>query len=103
MTYLVAHPDTVTPGYAMTVPHRFATGPVLLWRGAAKAPEWLGVIDARLNLVTLGCAALWSVGLRQLDGRWWQVWHVLLPLACLLGAGVITWAVAPLVVPMLMW
>lgn len=102
MTYVLSPPASVTPGYAITVPHRFATGPALLWRGADLPPQWLTILDARVNLVSLGSAALWSIGLQQLDGKRWTLWHVLLPVACLLGAGLLTWVLTPLILPMLM-
>jgi hypothetical protein len=102
LTYLLSSPANVTPGYAMTVPHRFATGPMLFWKGAEQSPQWLTMLDTRVNLVTLGCMALWSIGLRQLDGKCWAIWHFGLPVACLLGAGLVTWALGPFVVAVLM-
>jgi hypothetical protein len=101
ISYLLSPTSQATPGWAMTIPHRFVTGPVVFWRGAESAPQWLEILDARVNLVSLGCVALWSVGLRQLDGKKWESWHVLLPSACLVGAGLITWALTPLVIPVL--
>ncbi len=102
MTYLLTPPVHATPGYAMTVPHRFVTGPMLVWRNADQPPQWLGILEARVNLVSLGCVGLWAVGLHELDGKRWEPWHLALPLSCLLGAGLVTWALTPLVIPILM-
>ena len=102
MTYLLPAASYATPGGAITLPHRFVTGPLILWRGADSAPHWLELLDARLNLISLASVALWSVGLHQHDGRRWELWHVALPAACLAGAGAITWALTPVVMPILM-
>jgi len=102
ITYLLSPASQATPGAALTIPHRFVTGPAMFWRGHESAPQWLEILDARVNLISLGCVALWSVGLRQLDGKNWQFWHVALPLMCLVGAGLVTWALTPVVIPLLM-
>jgi hypothetical protein len=102
ISYLLSPDSQATPGWAMTIPHRFVTGPALFWRDAGAVPQWLEILDARINLVSLGCVALWSVGLRQLDGKKWEPWHVFLPLGCLMGAGLATWALTPVVIPVLM-
>jgi hypothetical protein len=102
ISYLLSPASRPTPGWAMTIPHRFVTGPAVFWHGADSVPQWLEVLDARINLVSLGCVALWSVGIRQLDGRQWEPWHVVLPVGCLIGSGLITWALTPAVIPVLM-
>jgi hypothetical protein len=102
ITYLVSMDVHATPGGAITVPHRFGTGPAALWRGPGSAPAWLELLDARVNLVSLGSVALWSVGVRELDGHGWQAWHVVLPAGCLGAAGLLTWVLTPLVLPILM-
>jgi len=102
ITYLVSSAGHGTPGDAISAPHRFLTGPKLLWRGDGPAPQWLEVLDARANLVSLGCVLLWSIGLRQLDGGRWAAWHVALPLACLVAGGLASWALAPVVLPIVL-
>ena len=102
ITYLVSPAGHGTPGDAIRAPHRFVTGPKLLWRGDGPAPQWLELLDTRANLVTLGCVFLWSIGLRQLDGGRWAAWHVLLPLACLVVGGFASWALAPMLLPMVL-
>jgi hypothetical protein len=54
------------------------------------------VVNARINLVTLWSVGLWAAGLRELDQRPWTLWHVALPLACLCGAGLVTWWLGPI-------
>jgi hypothetical protein len=99
MTYLLPLADQVTAGDAVLVPHRFRTGPLLLWRSPEPAPAWLELLEPRANLIVLWAVALWSMGLRRLAGRTLETWHVALPLACVLGAGVVTWILGPLIVP----
>ncbi len=96
VTYLAAVTPDPTPGHAVSLPHRFSTGPVLLWRGETPAPAWLEIVDARVNLITLWCVALWTTGFRVLEGRRFAPWHVAVPLAGLAGAGVLTWILGPL-------
>jgi hypothetical protein len=95
IVYLGA-PEAALAGDAVTAPHRFSTGPSLLWRHGVPAPGWLEVLNDRLNLLVLWCVALWALGMRMLDGGPLRPWHVALPAACVAGAGVITWALGPL-------
>jgi hypothetical protein len=96
MTYLLRF-DTLSPGIAITLPHRFSTGPLLLWLKSDPAPAWLEIADSRINLITLWVAGLWVVGLREVDdARRVALWHVALPLFCIGVAGVVTWASGPL-------
>lgn len=88
-------------GDVVTLPNRFETGVLLFRRAPEPAPAWLEVVDARVNLVSLWCVALWAAGLRALDGVRFAPWHALLPAACLVGAGLATWALAPLVLPVI--
>jgi hypothetical protein len=95
VTYLAipgAHPS---PGDAINLPHRFVTGPLLFWHGDASPPPWFEVINARFNIITLWCVAVWSVGLRTLDGGKVRPWHIGAPLTCLGIAGVVTWIATP--------
>lgn len=96
LTYLLPVGAHATPGDAVSAPHRFVTGPLVLWRRSEVAPAWLELLDPRVNLIALWCVAIWSLGLRQLDGGKLAAWHVALPLWCLAGAGVLTWILAPL-------
>jgi len=102
ITYLASSAGHGTPGDAISAPHRFLMGPKMFWRGDGAAPQWLEVLDARANLMSLGCVLLWSVGLRQLDGGRWAAWHVVLPLACLVAGGIVSWAFAPVVLPIVL-
>jgi len=99
MTWLVNPGQAVAAGDALTVPHRFATGARLFWQTDGPAPSWVELLEARVNLFTLWCAGLWSLGLHALAGRRWEPWQVLLPLACLGAGGLLTWLLGPLVVP----
>ncbi len=95
LTYLVPGSALPTAGDAVSLPSRFATGAKLLWPRDAPAPVWLEVLDARLNVITLWCAALWVLGLRALDGGRLAPWHVALPVACLAGGGLLSWILGP--------
>lgn len=99
MTYLVPLADQVTAGAAVLAPHRFRTGPLLLWWSPEPAPAWLELMEPRTNLIVLWAVVLWSIGLRTLEGRTLETWHVVLPLVCVMAAGVVTWILGPLVVP----
>jgi hypothetical protein len=99
MTYLLPLAEQVTAGDAVTAPHRFRTGPLLLWWSTEPAPAWLELLEPRANLIVLWAVGLWSIGLHTLAGRTLEAWHVALPLACALGAGVVTWILGPLIVP----
>lgn len=98
VTYLLDPAASVTAGDAILSPHRFTTGPALLWLRSGVVPGWVEVLETRLNLVSVWCVGLWSLGLRLLDDRSWAPWHLTLPVACLVGAGVLTWAVGPMVI-----
>jgi hypothetical protein len=101
ITYVAAIADPVA-GDAVTAPHRFVTGPLLLWRGEGPAPGWLELLSRRVNLIVLWCLALWSLGMQQLDGGRWQLWHAALPAACLAAAGLLTWMLWPIVLPLVL-
>jgi hypothetical protein len=101
-TWLVNPLAAPSPGAALTLPHRFATGARLFWVGESSPPAWVELLETRANLVTLWCAALWAVGLSQLDSGRVQAWHVVLALGCLAVAGIATWAIGPMVVPMVL-
>ncbi len=98
VTYLVHPAAHVTAGDAIMAPHRFTTGPTLFWAREGVVPGWAELLETRLNLASVWCVGLWSVGLKATDGRPWAPWHVALPAACLLGAGVLTWAVGPMAI-----
>jgi hypothetical protein len=102
MTWATSVAPGMSAGEALQAPHRFVSGAGLFWRSSAPAPLWIELFEARLNLFTLWCGGLWSAGLRALDGPRWEAWHVLLPLACLAAAGLLTWALGPIVVPMVL-
>ena len=93
ITYLTDQPGW-NAGDAVTLPHRFVTGPLLVWR-SGHPPLWLQRLDARSGLIVVWAVGLWAAGLKQLDGGRLQPWHVALPAACAAGAGVITWLLGP--------
>jgi hypothetical protein len=88
----------VSPGDAVTLPHRFVTGPLLAWRLDTPPPAWLELVDARVNLVGAWCVVIWATGLRVLEGGRWRVWHVLLPVVAMTAAGLVTWLLGPMTV-----
>ncbi len=98
ITYLLPLGAHVTPGDAVSAPHRFVTGPLVFWHRSEPAPAWLELLDPRVNLVALWCVVIWAVALRQLDGGKLRAWHIALPLTCLVAAGVLTWILAPMAV-----
>ncbi|MDH3289593.1 MAG: hypothetical protein OEO20_04860 [Gemmatimonadota bacterium] len=98
VTYLLGPGAHLTAGDAIMAPHRFATGPALFWAGSVTVPEWVELLETRVNLVSVWCAGLWALGLHSLDGRSWAPWHLALPILCLAGAGVLTWAFGPMVI-----
>lgn len=102
ITHILLATSQPLPADVIRAPHRFVTGPLLLWKGPGPAPGWLEMLDARVNLVSLWCLAQWSVGLRALDGKPWSPWHVALPAGCLAAAGLATWVLAPIVLPLLL-
>ena len=96
LTCLASVPADPGPGDAISLPHRFHTGPLLAWTGDGAAPHWLELLEARLNLVSLWCVALWAAGLRMLDGGCLKAWHVAVPVASVAAAGVLTWMGGPM-------
>jgi len=102
VTYLSGAPGRLTAGLPVSLPQRFETGPDLLWSGRGVPPEWLELLGARANLITLWCLVLWAMGLRQLTGTRLAAWHVVLPAVCLAVAGVITWQLGPPVIALLL-
>jgi hypothetical protein len=102
LSLLVSSHQVVSAAEAIRLPHRFVTGPLALWHAPSPAPAWLELLNARVNLVSLWCVALWVVGIRELSGGKWAVWQLALPVVSLAGAGVVTWAVAPWVLAMLL-
>jgi len=101
LTYLVQAPPHVAPGFAVTLPQQFATGPAILWP-AGEAPAWIEALNARVNLVTLWSVGIWATGLRELDGQSLSAWHIALPTVCLLTAGLLTWWLGPLVLSIIL-
>jgi hypothetical protein len=97
LTYVAVGDGLLPPGEVLQLPHRFVTGPRLVW-GGASPPGWLMVLEARVNLIALWSCALWTVGLNRLDGGRWAAWHIALPLACLLVGGLLSFLVGPLVI-----
>lgn len=95
LSLVVSLPQVVSPGEAIRLPHRFVTGPLVFWRDTSAAPGWLELLNARVNLVSLWCVAIWVVGMHELSGAKWAAWQVAVPVVSLAGAGVITWAVGP--------
>jgi hypothetical protein len=90
ITYLPMEGVVPVPGQVLNLPHQLVTGPLLLWPQST-APPWLHILDARLNLISIWSLALWTWGLRCLDGRRLEAWHVGVPLATLVGAGLLSW------------
>lgn len=101
ISYAMSGGSVTTPGAAIELPHRFVTGLRALW-GGAEMPRWVEIADARANLVSLWCMALWAVGLARLAECRLEPWHVALPAACVLAGGVATWVLGPVVVPILL-
>lgn len=103
VAYLTPASASLPPGAIVTLPRRFATGPLLAWRGPEPPPGWLVLLDAHVNLVVAWTVALWSIGLRRLDGTSrWAIWHVGLPVACVAGAALVSWAAGPLLVSLVL-
>ncbi|GIW51688.1 MAG: hypothetical protein KatS3mg081_1043 [Gemmatimonadales bacterium] len=86
---------------AINLPRQFSTGPDLLWLGGSP-PEWIGSLSQRVNLVSLWSVALWSLGLRELEGRGFSAWQLTLPLGVLAVATAITWWLSPIVIPLVL-
>jgi hypothetical protein len=102
ITWIAAVDNRPTPGQALNLPHRFETGPLLLWRGRTVAPAWLQVLDARVNLISLWCVVLWATGLRAIDHGGYRAWHVAAPVASLAVAGAVTWQCGPFVLSLVL-
>lgn len=101
VTYLSAVGQPPTPGDAVALPHRFTTGPLLFW-WSDRPPRWLVSVNQRFNLISLWSLAVWTVGLKELDGRRLAAWHAALPAACLAVAALATWWLAPMVASLLL-
>ncbi len=102
LTYLV-QADAMTPGHALTLPHRFKTGPLLFWWSDKPASRWLEVVDQRFNLISFWTVGVWAIGLQVVDeSSQLQAWHVLAPVFCLGLAGTITWASGPFIVAIIL-
>jgi hypothetical protein len=101
LTYLAPVASPLSPGFVVTLPQQFATGPAILW-AAGDAPPWIEALSARINLVTLWSVGIWTTGLRELDGQPLALWHVGLPAACLVTAGLVTWWLGPLVLSLVL-
>jgi hypothetical protein len=97
MTYSTNVGPDPAPGLAIELANRFNTGPLLLWTSESRAPAWIEILDARVNLVSLWCVALWALGLRVLDGERFQVWHIGMPVVSLAVGGIVTWILGPMV------
>ncbi len=101
VTYVSAVGSPPLPGDAVSVASRFVTGP-LLFSWTDTPPSWLVSVNQRLNLVTLWAVVIWTIGLKELDGRRLASWHVALPAACLGLAALATWWLAPMVAGLLL-
>lgn len=89
------------PGDAVSLASRFTTGPLLFW-WTDDPPPWLVSVSQRFNLVTLWGIVIWTIGVKELDGRRLASWHVALPVACLGLAALATWWLAPMVAGLLL-
>lgn len=87
----------ISPGQVVRLPHRFATGALLLWREARPPPSALETLEARVNLFSVWSVGLWAYGLSRLDAGGGCLWHVILPAVCLAAGGLVTWAIGPVV------
>ncbi|KPJ86748.1 MAG: hypothetical protein AMS18_15260 [Gemmatimonas sp. SG8_17] len=97
ITYIANVGSDPAPGLAIELANRFETGLLLLWTSEAPAPAWIEILDARVNLVSLWCVALWALGLKVLDGERFQMWHLGMPVVSLAVGGIVTWILGPLV------
>jgi hypothetical protein len=97
MTWVLDAAPGMSPGEIVRMPHRFASGAVLLWRGGGYPPPLVELLEARVNVFSTWSVALWAFGLSRLDHHRLQVWHVVLPLACLAAGGLATWLLGPVV------
>jgi hypothetical protein len=87
----------IPPGEVLRLPHRFASGARLWWREGGPPPAMLETLEARVNLFSVWSVGLWAYGLSRLDTGSLRAWHVLLPVACLVGGGLVSWSTGPLV------
>ncbi|MBI4501624.1 MAG: hypothetical protein HY700_10715 [Gemmatimonadetes bacterium] len=101
LTYAMPLPPRLTPGFAISLPQQFVTGPAMFWTGDA-APTWVEAVSARVNLVTLWSVVLWSIGLRELDGGAFTPWHLALPALSLGFAALLTWWLQPMVLSLVL-
>jgi hypothetical protein len=83
------------PGDAVGLASRFTTGPLLFW-WTESPPPWLVSVNQRFSLITLWGIVIWTVGLKELDGRRWASWHAALPVTCLGVAALATWWLSPM-------
>jgi len=97
MTYTANIAPDPAPGRAIELANRFQTGPLLFWSSEARAPAWIEILSARVNLVSLWCVGLWALGLRVMDGKRFRVWHIGMPVVSLAVAGIVTWILGPMV------
>lgn len=89
VTYAAFTPSPLTPGWVIGLPQQFVTGPALFW--GRNVPGWVEALSPRAGLMIAWSVGLWAVGLRALDGGSWRAWHLALPVACVAGAGIVTW------------
>lgn len=101
VAYLSAVGSPPRAGDAVGVAHRFTTGPLLFW-WTDSPPRWLVSVNQRFNLITMWGIVIWTVGLKELDGRRLASWHVALPAACLAVAALATWWLSPVVSALLL-
>jgi len=101
VAYLSAVASPPRPGDAIRLAHSFSTGPLLFWWTDAP-PAWLVSVNQRFNLVGLWAVVIWTVGLKELDGRRLAPWQLALPVACLGIAALATWWLSPAVAALLL-
>ncbi len=94
-------PGTGGVADAVGLPRQFSTGPDLLWLGESP-PVWVRSLSQRVNLVSLWSVGLWTLGLRELEGRGFSAWHLALPLSVLAVATAITWWLTPFAIPLIL-
>ena len=68
----------LSPGAIVRLPHRFASGAVLLWRGSGYPPPLVELLETRVNVFSLWAVGLWAFGLSRLD-RCPRSWHLAPP------------------------
>ena len=102
VTYLVHLGSHPTPGDAIRLPHGFSTGAKLLRSATAPAPQWLEILDSRVNFITLWSVVLWSIGLRAVEGNRLSTVHIAIPLAALVCGGTLTWLSGPVAISLVL-